>query len=209
MPLKVRQTIGENGEFAVWELTESPEKMLELLKTQGIYAEAPFFQNSKRLSEWLASRVLLSELNITQKIIYNELRKPFLEGKGTHISISHSGQYVAVIMHPHLEVGIDVEITGPRIHKVSHKFINDEENSWLVTDDETLRLYIIWGAKECAFKIFGLGAIDFRDHLTVEPFTLANQGVTKVHFKKEEIHCVYQVYFQYLDDLMITYAIAS
>lgn len=209
MPLKLLQSFGKHGKFAVWEVTETPEQMLEVLMSHGIYADVPFSRNPKRLSEWLAARVLLSELEVKQKIIYNELGKPFLDGDHANISISHSGKYVSVIMDPEYQVGIDIEITGERIHRVSHKFVNDSENSWLSGSDETLRLYIIWGAKECAFKIFGLGAIDFREHLTVDPFEFKTSGVTNVHFKKDEIHCVYQVFFQYLDNLMITYAIAS
>ncbi|MBL0341894.1 MAG: 4'-phosphopantetheinyl transferase superfamily protein [Bacteroidetes bacterium] len=209
MPLKVRQFIAGKGELAIWHVTEKPQELLEILKLHGIYADVPFSRNPKRLSEWLAARVLLSELNIKQKIIYNEQGKPFLDGDGAFVSISHSGPFVAVIINHGNKVGIDIEITGSRIHRVSHKFVNDFENNWLSELHKTLQLYIIWGAKECAFKIFGLGAIDFRDHLTVEPFEFSHQGITQVHFKKEEIHCVYQVFFQYLDNLMITYAIAS
>jgi len=87
--------------------------------------------------------------------------------------------------------------------------VSDTERSWLSPDFLTEQLYIIWGAKECAFKIYGLGAIDFRDNLEVEPFEFKEEGVTRVHFKKGENHCIYQVFFQYLNQVMVTYAIAS
>ena len=204
-----RRSVGGKGELAIWKITETPEALLELLRKQGIYADIPYFRNPGRLSEWLTARILLSTLEVKQKIVYNSLGKPNLEGDHTHISISHSGDHVAVIVHPQHQTGIDIEKTGDRIHRVSHKFVSDTERSWLSPDFLTEQLYIIWGAKECAFKIYGLGAIDFRDNLEVEPFEFKEEGVTRVHFKKGENHCIYQVFFQYLNQVMVTYAIAS
>lgn len=208
MAIILRNSIFEKGELAIWKVDETTEELLEILKEHKIYAEIPFFRNPKRVSEWLATRVLLSELGVRQRIVYNELGKPSLEGENTYLSISHSGPFVAVIVHPEFAVGIDVEMTGDRIYRVSHKFVNDIERSWISAEHEMLMLYIIWGAKECAFKIYGLGSIDFRDDLRVEPFNYNLNGMTKVHFKKDSNDCIYQVFFQYLDNLMITYAIA-
>ncbi|HMT29092.1 MAG TPA: 4'-phosphopantetheinyl transferase superfamily protein [Bacteroidia bacterium] len=209
MPLQFKHQVINGGELAVWKVLETPEELLEILKAYRIYADIPYFRNPKRLSEWLATRALLCELGVKQKIVYNDLGKPYLDGEHSHISISHSGDYVAVITHPDNQVGVDVEMVGDRIHRVSHKFVNESEMTWFSKDQETLRLYIIWGAKECAFKIFGLGSIDFRDHLTVEPFTIGPSGISRVRFKKDEIDCIYQIFFQYLDNLVITYAIGS
>jgi 4'-phosphopantetheinyl transferase len=209
MPLLFRNKTSDDSELAVWKIAETPEELLELLRKQGIYADVPFFRNPGRLAEWLSARILLSLLHIKQKIVYNELGKPFLDGEHVHVSISHSGAYVAVIISYSKQVGIDIEHTGERIHRVSHKFVNDTEASWLSEIHKTPQLYIIWGAKECAFKIYGLGSVDFRDNLEVEPFEFTESGVTRVHFKKNEIHCIYQVFFQYLDQVMITYAFGT
>jgi len=209
MPLVLRKTVFEKGDLAVWKINESPEMLLEMLQKHGIYADIPFSRNPARLAEWLTARVLLATMDIKQKIIYSSAGKPYLEGDGTHISISHSKEYVAVIAHPDFPAGIDIEKTGERIHRVSNKFVNEAERSWLSKPHEMEQLYVIWGAKECAFKIFGLGEIDFRDHLEVEQFEFKEEGITRVHFKKGENDCIYQVFFQYLDHTMITYAFAS
>ena len=209
MPIFYKKPLENNGSLAVWKITETPVQLLELLKKEGIYADVSFFRNENRLSEWLSARVLLATLGVKQKIIYNELGKPHLEGENANVSISHSGDFVATVIHPERHPGIDIEITGDRIHRVSHKFVNDMEKSWISDSHKTEQLYIIWGAKECAFKIYGLGAVDFRDNLEVEPFEFTNEGITRVHFKKGNTHCIYQVFFQYLDQVMLTYAIAS
>jgi 4'-phosphopantetheinyl transferase len=209
MPLIFRKTVLEKGELAIWKISETPEALINMLKKEGIYADIPFFRNPARLAEWLTARVLMAIMGIKQKIVYSEAGKPYLDGANTHISISHSKDYVAVIAHPLYQTGIDIEKTGDRIQRVSHKFVNDAERSWLSKEHENEQLYVIWGAKECAFKIFGLGEIDFKDHLEVEPFEFKEQGITRVRFKKEENDCIYQVFFQYLDQTMITYAFAS
>ncbi len=209
MPLLLQKSVLETGELAIWKITETPDILLDILKKQGIYAEIPFFRNTNRLAEWLTARVLLATLGVKQKIVYSDAGKPSLEGDGTHISISHSKNHVAVISHPEFANGIDIETTGERIHRVSSRFVNDAERSWISKEHEMEQLYIIWGAKECAFKIFGLGEIDFRDNLEVEPFEFKIQGTTRVIFKKGENHCIYQVFFQYLDQTMITYAFAT
>ena len=75
----------------------------------------------------------------------------------------------------------------------------------------------IWRrCRQCRARHYGinsrewyLGEIDFRDHLEVEPFEFQEEGITRVRFKKGENDCIYQVFFQYLDDMMITYAFAS
>ncbi len=209
MPILIRNNIDRLGEYAIWKVTESPAEMMEVLKSFKVYADIPFFRNPKRLAEWLAVRVLFAELGIRQRIVYDESGKPHLEGEGKYVSISHSGEYVGVIYHTMNKVGIDIEKTGDRIFRVSHKFVNDKEQSWISVAHEMQQLYIIWGAKECAFKIYGSGAIDFRDHLEVQPFDFKEQGETSIRFMKNPSSESYLVHYLFLNDVMITYAIAS
>lgn len=208
MPLILRQSIENEGEIAIWRVDETPDELVANLRRAGIYADLPFFRNPGRLSEWLATRVLLSVLNVKQRIVYDEYGKPHLEGENIFLSISHSHNLIGVILHRHHAVGIDVEHTGDRIFRVAQKFVNDYENQWLSEPYRMEKLYIIWGAKECAFKIYGLGEVDFKDHLFVEPFEFTTNGTTSVRFKKGENDCVYQIFFQYLEQAIVTYAIA-
>lgn len=209
MPIELRQTIEKEGELAVWKITESAEDLMAILKKNKIFADVPFFRNQARLTEWLAVRVLFAELGVRQRIVYDESGKPHLEGEGKYVSISHSKDYVAVIVHGQNKVGVDIELTGDRIHRVSHKFVNEFERNWINKSSETEQLFIIWGAKECAFKIFGLGSVDFRDDLEVQPFDFKDKGVTEIIFRKKGEEFRYRVFYQYLNGLFITYAIAS
>lgn len=208
MPVILREHINPYCELAVWQVTESNEDLITLLNQRGQYPDIPFHRNPARLAEWLATRALLADLGVKQRIAYDENGKPQLEGSGLFLSISHSSSHVAVITHRNLRVGIDIEKTGDRIHRVSHKFVNEQELLWLPGNNNTGYLYVIWGAKECAFKIHGTGGVDFRDHLEVLPFTITEKGMTTVVFKKGSEPCKYDVFFQSLGNMMITYAIA-
>lgn len=208
MPVIFREQTAGEGELAVWKVEETNEQLITALNKRGQYPDLPFFRNPARLSEWLAARALLAELGVKQRVGYDEHGKPHLEGAGLYLSISHSHGYIAVIISKKYRVGIDIEQTGDRIHRVSHKFVNENELAWLPKDNNTSHLYVIWGAKECAFKIYGFGAVDFRDHLEVKPFELSSTGMTSVIFKKDATPCEYHVFFQSLENMMITYAIA-
>jgi 4'-phosphopantetheinyl transferase len=209
MPVIHREHITGDSELALWKVTESNDELISLLNKKGKYPDIPFFRNPSRLAEWLAARALLAELGVKQRVGYDEHGKPHLEGAGLYLSISHSHGFIAVIISKKNRVGIDIEQTGDRIHRVSHKFVNESEKAWLPEINNTLHLYVIWGAKECAFKIYGYGSVDFKDHLEVRPFELNSKGHTSVIFKKDLNPCEYRVFFQSLENMMITYAIAE
>ena len=209
MPVIFREHTAGDSELAVWKVTESNDDLIRILNKRGQYPDLPFFRNPLRLAEWLAARALLAELGVKQRVGYDEHGKPHLEGAGLYLSISHSHGYIAVVISKKNRVGIDIEQTGDRINRVSHKFVNENENAWLPENNRTLHLYVIWGAKECAFKIYGFGSVDFRDHLEVKPFELTPKGMTSVIFKKGDSPCEYHVFFQSLENMMITYAIAD
>jgi 4'-phosphopantetheinyl transferase len=209
MPVIFRENTAKESELAVWKVTESNDELIGILNKRGQYPEMPFFRNPKRLAEWLAARALLAELGVRQRVGYDEHGKPHLEGTGLYLSISHSHGYIAVIISKKYRVGVDIEQTGDRIHRVSQKFVNESERSWLPHNNNTSHLYVIWGAKECAFKIYGFGSVDFKDHLEVKPFELTPKGMTSVIFKKDSSPCEYDVFFQSLENMMITYAIAD
>ena len=68
---------------------------------------------------------------------------------------------VAVITHPSLPCGLDIEQRNAKIGRIARKFVNAEEEAFCSATDLD-RLHIIWGAKEAMFKWYGLGGVDFR-----------------------------------------------
>jgi len=209
MPVYLNKKLEDNAELSVWKIAEQPAELLQMLASHGVYADLPFFRNENRLREWLTARLLLAEMGVKQRITYTEAGKPALEGATSFISISHTGDYVAVINHPTSHAGIDIERKGDRIFRVKHKFVNENEIKWINPLQEMDQLYVIWGAKECAFKIYGIGNVDFREHLEVKRFSFQSPGQTTVLMKKPGEVTEYEVFYQNLGDIVLTYAIQS
>jgi len=137
----------------------------------------------KRLQH-LAGRYLLTYLFPDfplEEIRIADTRQPYLAGDRYHFSISHCGSYVAAIVSSNSRVGVDIELITPRIERVAHKFL-DEEEMHFFNDDYAqfleqwgLRgrvfqefLTLIWNAKEAIFKWYGRGELDFRRHMKLE-----------------------------------------
>ena len=97
-----------------------------------------------------------------------------------HFSISHCGDYAAVMVSTECRVGVDIERITEKVKKVQHKFLSSSElllienlsasNSNMFT---TL-LTAAWGIKESLFKWYGDGEVDFIEHLHIEKIDIEN-----------------------------------
>ena len=82
----------------------------------------------------------------------------------THISITHTNNFVAIITNPTEDVGIDIECLDRDFSAVEKKALSEDELDDLLdekeNDDErkkerTLQLAIYWCAKEALYKRMG------------------------------------------------------
>lgn len=207
MPLCYQKHVNAECNIGIWEINET---LSELMDIAGISENETIWSNlnqEQRKKEFLVKRIvlqhLLKEKSIT--ILYDESGKPFLYKVPTHISISHTKQYVAAITHTSKTVGIDIERVTPRIEKISTRFIGDDEKKWLLPEHYLEQLFIIWGAKECAFKIYSKGGIDFKKMLRVNKFDYSASGNTFVSLAKNNITCEYPFWWQHMGELMLVY----
>ena len=126
MPL-IKKIELNDGIVGLWEISEPLEyfsKLIEKLASDTRFQKITF---EKRKIEFLAVRALLMELTGEFKEVkYKTDGAPFLAGDNHHISISHSKNLVAIIIHKN-KAGIDVEITGRPVAKIANKFISEEE----------------------------------------------------------------------------------
>ena len=65
---------------------------------------------------------------------------------------------------------------------------------------------IIWGAKEVLYKIHEIGDVDFKKHLLVNNFTASNSGNLTAEILKSGYEKKYNVYFEKLPPMMISWA---
>lgn len=174
MPL-FRHFINTEYQWGIWKAEESLDDLLGLLPGRGEMHERELesFASPNRKMEWLAVRVLLySLLGKEKKICYHPGGKPYLADNSAHISISHTKGYVAVIVSPAKEVGIDIETRGERIHRVAHKFAHPDEHAQIEPAELTVTLLLIWSAKEVLFKCLNVENVNFRDHFRTDPFPI-------------------------------------
>ncbi len=133
-------------------------------------------KNNKRKVEWLGTRILLKNiLGKYLKIHYDNKGNPYINNK-KYISITHSGNYIGMIISNNEAVGIDTEFISDRILKTAHKFI-PEKILQNINEENTLeKIYIHWCSKETLYKIKGGGGYDFKKDFILEPFQLKEKG---------------------------------
>jgi len=121
MPLVYQQNINSSTKLGIWHIIEEESFFL---------AEVPLQREithpHKRLQH-LAGRMLLRTLfpDFPYDLIrIADTRKPYLENESYHFSISHCGDYAAVIVSKDHRVGIDIERINEKVERIQHKFLN-------------------------------------------------------------------------------------
>ena len=193
--------------LGIWKITEDYDTLLSKIRLdEEEMITLMNFKNYSRKLEWLSVRALINELTGKEsRIIYNEMRKPFLKGNSFNISISHSNHLTSILLSQNKRVGIDLEFMSHRISSVSFKFLNDQE--LLTNDPELIRyhLYLHWCAKEALYKICDKQDINFRENLTIFPFEPKENGEIKgrvINFKGIEDFCLN---YEKMDDYAIVW----
>jgi len=159
------------GEWGLWHITESEAWLRENVELHPAEIEnLANFKGKGQRREFLAARILLHFMSgraERAELSKDENGKPHLKDSTFHVSISHTVNYAAAIAHPNL-CGIDVQRIVPRIHKIAHKFVSEEEKSQLIPEHELIQLHLIWSAKEAVYKAYGQRQLDFRDNIFLD-----------------------------------------
>ena len=113
---------------------------------------------------------------------YGENGKPYLENMATNISITHTNEYVAVILHEEEEVGIDIECQDRDFSAVEKKALSEDEIDDLDEDRKNEQLAIYWCAKEAIFKRVSAFRVDFAEQIEVEKFRPRGEGELEATF---------------------------
>jgi 4'-phosphopantetheinyl transferase len=157
----------------IWQITETADELLAKLRLSGaetiLYAS---FRHELRKRQWLAYRVLLQHLlaPMNAGLSYDPHGKPYLESGSHHISVSHAGEFAAVVCSEHVAVGIDVEKMKERVERVKERFLQKSELDAIAPENRLEQLYIFWGGKEALYKLNGKPDLDFRNDIYVHPF---------------------------------------
>lgn len=178
MPLLMQETLIPEGEWGIWEITESESFFQEALSLRPVEQQQLADMKGRRRIEWLAGRYLLHRMSGRDQranCLKDEFGKPHLVGSDYQISISHSHGLAAVIAAPKA-VGIDIQLVVPKIERIAHKYMRPVEMESLTEPFRVPHLHVYWGAKEALFKAYGRKEVDFKKHLLVEPFEFQPNG---------------------------------
>ncbi|MDQ6757910.1 MAG: 4'-phosphopantetheinyl transferase superfamily protein [Bacteroidota bacterium] len=184
MPL-FYEHINDFAKIAIWHIAEERNFFLKRVLLQNEITHP-----HKQLQH-LAGRYLLQYLHPEfpyHLIEIADTRKPFLPNEEYHFSISHCGEYAAVIVSKDYCVGIDIELIKPKVEKIKYKFLSEDElNNIQYSTFNTQHLTLLWCCKEAVFKWYGSGGVDFKKniHLDVKNI-VTNDGMINCDFIKEE-----------------------
>lgn len=210
MPLFYQKYINDTTKLAVWHITENEEFFLKKVNIKNIVMHP-----HKRLQH-LAGRYLLHILHPDfplHLIEIAESRKPLLSNGEFYFSISHCGDYAAVIISKNKLVGIDVELVTPKIDLVKNKFLTESELKLAETSQNELDtmkykvLTLFWSSKEAIYKWYGKGALSFKRNMGMDKLFFRNEeGFINAHFIKDE-KIDLKIEFRFFDKLCLVWVV--
>ncbi|MBC7721158.1 MAG: 4'-phosphopantetheinyl transferase superfamily protein [Pedobacter sp.] len=210
MPLFYQQDINATTKLAIWQIEEQ-----EVFFLAKVPLQSNITHPHKRLQH-LAGRYLLRHLFSdfpNEEILIASTRKPFLPDEQYHFSISHCGDFAAAIVSKNERVGIDIELETPKIIKIAHKFLNNNEqllvDNWRLTISPAAINYqlptLFWSAKETVFKWWGYGEVDFKEHIHLFATELSEKSILKSSFNKISPIQNLNINYQFFNDLCLTF----
>lgn len=201
MPLLSVRSINAETCLGIWKITETEQWFLHnMIFPDSLNATLSNYKSESRRLEVLATYALLQTLtnDNTATITHNSSGKP-LSSHG-FISISHTKDYVALILSTNNQVAIDIEYISNRVEKIRHKFLREEE-----TPDSLLALLLHWTAKETLYKYDSECDLAFSE-MRVLPFGLQNKGI--FYIENLKLHTKHPVYYETNDHFIITYMVS-
>ena len=203
MPLFQQKNLAHNIKVGVWHITENQEEIINQATVLGINMNTiPKTNSENRIKQWVATRLLVNHFFSDAEIEYDEFGKPSLSNHW-NISISHSGEYVAIILNEKENCGIDIEKISSKVERIKHKFLNDDDIKSITTHEY---LTLFWGAKEALYKYYGKKEVLFIENLFIKGFSEQESsftGIINMPDLKKEI----KMEWEKIDDYVLVYTL--
>ena len=206
MPIISIQNISSDITLGLWKVTETKADFIKMLGNHLIDKSKPENQAENVGIHWFASRVLLQNLFDANRIEIHksENNKPtlFIDHEKYFISISHSYEYVGIMFSKTHEIGFDIEKIDDRIHRVSHKFLNENEQKFA---ESKLSKTLIWSAKESVYKWYGKKELDFKDNMEMIEFKENTEGEFLSILNKNGVKKELVMHYFLIENYVFTY----
>ena len=214
MPLQQYHITEPHGRLGLWHITEDEDYFIRKLPlTDREKAEINGVTGRKKL-EKLAGKLLLRHMTgWANSIVKDDFGKPFFKDSHLHLSLSHSGDYVAGIISER-PVGIDIQLISAKLHRVAPRVMNENKFKNLDPNNSLEHLHVYWGAKEALYKAYGQRSLDFKKHILIEPFdytliadtsqtTKITEGSVLINNQAQ----VFDIFYKKIQNYILVYAI--
>ena len=174
--------------IGVWQISESEAELRTMTSIPSDeLEEISYIKNESLRKQRLAVRALLDTM-FEEKVYlsHHDNGKPYIENNAINISITHTDQYVAVILNEEDEVGIDCESLNRDFSAVEKKALSDEEIGDLEDEQKNEQLAIYWCAKEAIFKLTSQYDVDFAEQIQIDGFRYRNEGELSATFTDKD-----------------------
>jgi len=201
----------DGGLLGIWKMDETREELLQLFPVHR-RSEADKYlrdiRSERRSIEWLSTRLMLLDLLGKEQMILNRKDgSPYLDDGKNNISISHTKDYASILLHETSAVGVDIETRSERVVKIAGKFISDQE--YIDPTQKIVHQLLHWSAKETLFKLMNEQGIDFKQHLHIDPFTPAKEGLIMATETKTDQTRSFRLHYEVHPDYVLTWAIKA
>ena len=177
-----------HSRVGVWKITESEAELRTMTSIPSDeLEEISYIKNESLRKQRLAVRALLDAM-FDEKVYlsHHDNGKPYIENNAINISITHTDQYVAVILNDEDEVGIDCESLNRDFSAVEKKALSEEEIGNLEDEQKNEQLAIYWCAKEAIFKLTSQYDVDFAEQIQIDGFRYRNEGELSATFTDKD-----------------------
>ena len=192
--------------MALWKITEELEILKDCVHLNQVdNLKLDSFGSLSRKKEFITTRILLQELlGEGIAIVNNEHGKPFLVDSNYEISISHSKEYVGVMVGLDHDMALDIEYLSDRVYRICNRFLSEDELSFISETDKQLHIYQHWCAKECLIKLYGKKDALLIDELKIFPFK-PSQSVFSGEFIRKDYSKMFNFHHQVFDSYLMVW----
>jgi 4'-phosphopantetheinyl transferase EntD len=210
MPIIYQQEVDELTRLAIWHIREEESFFNVPLQRE--------ISHPHKRRQHLAGRYLLTHLFPgfpLDLVKIADTRKPFLEDESFHFSISHCSDFAAAIVSRNKRVGIDIEVPGRKVERISHKFLHNSElddiHQLLLSNkiDQQQLLTTYWSCKEAVFKWWSYGGVDFSEMIRLQPVILSEKGIINGRFIHEDSCTPLQLHYRLFAAICLAWVVSA
>lgn len=192
----------------LWKITEDFDWLFQQTKLKDVsLARLEGMKSESHQKGFLAVRQLLQHCGYSDfDLYYDEFGKPHLKD-GTHISISHSFDFSAIVLSEQ-NIGIDIEQVKEKVLRIAPRFMNVSHLENLSEEEQTKKATVVWGIKEAIFKLKNEVGISFPDHIFEDEFLLTDKKCNaQLRFNNTVEH--YNICFEEVENYMLVCALRT